>query len=147
MTATPRSGAAAWPPLDATPIDVGTAYADFAAAGLEYGPAFRGLRAAWRRGEEVFAEIALPDLIGSGGRYHLHPALLDAALHALRYLDGTPDDRALLPFVWNGLAVSRTGVSALRVRLSPWPPGRPASTSPIRKGHRSVSWTPSSYDR
>ncbi|MFF6829685.1 SDR family NAD(P)-dependent oxidoreductase [Streptomyces longwoodensis] len=119
VTATPRSGAAAWPPLDATPIDVGTAYADFAAAGLEYGPAFRGLRAAWRRGEEVFAEIALPDLIGSGGRYHLHPALLDAALHALRYLDGTPDDRALLPFVWNGLAVSRTGVSALRVRLSP----------------------------
>ncbi|MEU3552570.1 type I polyketide synthase [Streptomyces longwoodensis] len=119
VTATPRGAAAAWPPLDATPIDVGTAYADFAAAGLEYGPAFRGLRAAWRRGEEVFAEIALPDLIGSGGRYHLHPALLDAALHALRYLDGTPDDRALLPFVWNGLAVSRTGVSALRVRLSP----------------------------
>ncbi|MFF9264227.1 SDR family NAD(P)-dependent oxidoreductase [Streptomyces longwoodensis] len=119
VTETPRANATAWPPPDATPIDVGTAYADFAVAGLEYGPAFQGLRAAWRRGEEVFAEIALPDLTGSGGRYQLHPALLDAALHALRYLDGTPDDRALLPFAWNGLAVSRTGATALRVRLSP----------------------------
>ncbi|MEU5181762.1 SDR family NAD(P)-dependent oxidoreductase [Streptomyces longwoodensis] len=120
VTETPRAdAAAAWPPPDATPIDVGTAYADFAAAGLEYGPAFQGLRAAWRRGEEAFAEIALPDLTGSGGRYHLHPALLDAALHALRYLDGTPDDRALLPFAWNGLAVSRSGATALRVRLYP----------------------------
>ena len=27
--------------------------------GFEYGPAFQGLRAAWRRGEELFAEVEL----------------------------------------------------------------------------------------
>ena len=40
----------------------------------EYGPAFRGLRAAWRRGGEVFAEVALPEQVaGSAGRVRAAP--------------------------------------------------------------------------
>ncbi|MGW2488158.1 SDR family NAD(P)-dependent oxidoreductase [Streptomyces sp. NPDC001606] len=118
-TAVPQAEQLAWPPPDATALDVASAYDGFAAAGLEYGPAFQGLRAAWRRGDEILADIALPDLTDTG-RYGVHPALLDAALHALRWLRGDAgDDRTLLPFAWTGLALRRTGASALRVRISP----------------------------
>ncbi|MEV6960774.1 type I polyketide synthase [Streptomyces sp. NPDC051207] len=118
VVAAPQAGPVTWPPADATALDVGPAYAEFAAVGLEYGPAFQGLRAAWLRGDEVFAEIALPDLTDTG-RYGLHPALLDASLHAMRYVHGNEDGRTLLPFAWNGIALRRTGASALRVRISP----------------------------
>ena len=45
----------------AVPADAGACTTALAAAGYGYGPAFRGLRAAWRRGEDVFAEVALPE--------------------------------------------------------------------------------------
>ncbi|MFD3588748.1 SDR family NAD(P)-dependent oxidoreductase [Streptomyces sp. NPDC058683] len=118
VSAEPRDAETAWPPPGAVALDVGSAYAEFAATGLEYGPAFQGLRAAWRRGDEIFADIELPDLTDAG-RYGLHPALLDASLHALRYLHEDDGDRTLLPFAWNGIALRRTGASALRVRISP----------------------------
>ncbi|MFJ9351552.1 SDR family NAD(P)-dependent oxidoreductase [Streptomyces sp. NPDC101237] len=114
----PAEVPAAWPPPGAVALDVGSAYAEFAAGGLEYGPAFQGLRAAWRSGDEILADIELPDLTDAG-RYGLHPALLDASLHALRYLHEDEGDRTLLPFAWNGVALRRTGASALRVRISP----------------------------
>ena len=76
---------AAWPPSGAAPVDLDGFYAQLAATGLEYGPAFRGLRAAWRRGGEVFAEVALPgDAAEDAAGFGLHPALLDAVLHARR---------------------------------------------------------------
>ncbi|MEU9152749.1 type I polyketide synthase [Streptomyces sp. NPDC048417] len=118
VSAAPQDAQAAWPPPGAVALDVGSAYVEFAATGLEYGPAFQGLRAAWRRGDEIFADIELPDLTDAG-RYGLHPALLDASLHALRYLHEDEGDRTLLPFAWNGIALRRTGASALRVRISP----------------------------
>ncbi|MFG2135200.1 type I polyketide synthase, partial [Streptomyces sp. NPDC048751] len=118
VVAAPQAEPVAWPPPDATALDVGSAYAEFAATGLEYGPAFQGLRAAWRRGDEIFADIALPELTDTG-RYGLHPALLDAALHAMRYLHEDDGGRTMLPFAWNGIALRRAGASALRVRISP----------------------------
>ena len=52
--------------------------------GYGYGPAFRGLTAMWRRGDEVFAEVALPADAGvSAGGFGVHPVMLDAALHAV----------------------------------------------------------------
>ncbi|HET9621122.1 MAG TPA: beta-ketoacyl synthase N-terminal-like domain-containing protein, partial [Kofleriaceae bacterium] len=73
---------AAWPPAGAA-IDVTGAYAALAARGLAYGPAFRGLRAAWRDGADtVYAEVALPDAVSAAG-FAVHPALFDAVLHAL----------------------------------------------------------------
>ncbi|KAK1186396.1 polyketide synthase dehydratase domain-containing protein, partial [Streptomyces sp. NBS 14/10] len=49
--------------------------------GFHYGPAFRGLRAAWRRGDEVFAEVVLDESAHADARrFGLHPALLDAAM-------------------------------------------------------------------
>ena len=67
----------------AVPVDTGRAVPALAAGGYWYGPAFRGLRAAWRRGQEMFAEVALPrERRGRRAAFGLHPALLDAALHA-----------------------------------------------------------------
>ena len=74
---------AVWPPDGATPMAVAGLYEAMAARGYGYGPVFRGLRAAWRRGEDVFAEVALPEEAAAGaGSFGVHPALLDAALHA-----------------------------------------------------------------
>ncbi|NBH03978.1 polyketide synthase dehydratase domain-containing protein, partial [Amycolatopsis sp. SID8362] len=48
-----------WPPEGARPVDVEGYYDLLAERGFGYGPAFRGLRAVWRRGDQVFAEIEL----------------------------------------------------------------------------------------
>ncbi|MFJ1749257.1 SDR family NAD(P)-dependent oxidoreductase [Streptomyces sp. NPDC088116] len=78
-----RSGVrdATWPPEGATQVlDL---YPTLAGLGLDYGPKFRGVTGAWRRGRELFAEVSLPGGGGTGtGGFGIHPALLDAALHA-----------------------------------------------------------------
>ncbi|MFF8104500.1 SDR family NAD(P)-dependent oxidoreductase, partial [Streptomyces sp. NPDC016640] len=111
-----RSGfdASVWPPKDARPVDVTDCYERLAEAGFAYGPAFRGLRAAWRRGEELFADVAL-DEATDGSAFGLHPALFDAALHAFA-LDN--DGRGGVPFSWAGVSLHASGASALRVRLT-----------------------------
>ncbi|CAM5312118.1 SDR family NAD(P)-dependent oxidoreductase OS=Streptomyces alboniger OX=132473 GN=CP975_27335 PE=4 SV=1 [Streptomyces alboniger] len=92
--------------------------------GFSYGEAFRGLRAAWRRGEELFAEVVLPEeQRESADAFRMHPALLDAALHVLglggRWADDGDAGTARLPFSWRGVSLRATGASALRVRLAP----------------------------
>ena len=49
-----------WPPAGAIPVKIAGLYEALAELGLEYGPAFQGLHAVWRRGEDVFAEVSLP---------------------------------------------------------------------------------------
>ncbi len=51
-----------WPPVGGEEMDISSFYEQLAGVGLEYGPVFQGLTAAWRCGKEVFAEVAL----GSG---------------------------------------------------------------------------------
>ncbi|SNS93901.1 Acyl transferase domain-containing protein [Actinoplanes regularis] len=111
----------AWPPAGAEPIDLGGGYDDLAERGYEYGPAFRGLRAAWRRGTEIYAEVALPPDVKAAG-FVLHPGLFDAALHAL----GSTGTTVQLPFSWSGVTVHASGATTLRVRLTPSPDGRVA---------------------
>ncbi|MFG2050612.1 SDR family NAD(P)-dependent oxidoreductase [Micromonospora sp. NPDC048935] len=110
----------AWPP-PAGSVPVDTLYADLAGLGYQYGPSFRGLRAAWRDGEDVYAEVALPageEPTTSG--YAVHPALLDACLHtALLGRVGGPHHRPALPFAFTGVQVHATGVATARVRLRP----------------------------
>src|SRR5262249_3106839 len=80
----PAADLSVWPPVGAMPVDVTDAYERLAGRGYEYGPAFRGLQAMWRLGNEVFAEVALPELAGAKvGDYGIHPVLVDAALHAM----------------------------------------------------------------
>ncbi|MFE2756741.1 beta-ketoacyl synthase N-terminal-like domain-containing protein, partial [Actinosynnema sp. NPDC059335] len=116
----PTGAADTWPPADATPEPVDDAYARLAERGYHYGPAFQGLRALWRSGTSTFAEIALPEpLRADADRYRVHPALLDAALHALVLHAEAPDDRILLPFSWNDVTLHATGATGLRVRSTP----------------------------
>ncbi|USX53689.1 SDR family NAD(P)-dependent oxidoreductase [Lentzea sp. HUAS12] len=105
-----------WPPPGAEAVRLDGHYQELAALGLEYGDTFQGLRAVWTRGEDTFAEVALPDRArDQAGRFGLHPALLDAALHALALGDG----QARLPFAWADVALHASGAADLRVRLSP----------------------------
>jgi mycoketide-CoA synthase len=108
----------AWPPRGAEPLDVDDLYERLADIGLEYGPAFQGLTAAWRAGEDLYAEVSLAaEQREEAARFAIHPALLDAALHtaALAAEDGAP----MLPFSWSGVSLRAVGAQSLRVKLSP----------------------------
>ncbi|MCZ4612079.1 SDR family NAD(P)-dependent oxidoreductase, partial [Streptomyces sp. Lzd4kr] len=109
-----RFDAAEWPPRDARAVDITDRYDRYEAAGLVYGPAFRGLRALWRRGEELFAEIALDASVRDTGEYGVHPGLLDSVLHAAA-LDH--DSERLLPFEWRDVTLHASGAGLLRARL------------------------------
>ncbi|WP_041997459.1 type I polyketide synthase, partial [Streptomyces sp. AcH 505] len=109
-----------WPPAGAEPVAIEGLYPQLADEGFEYGPVFRGLRAVWRRDDEVYAEVVLPE----GGEaeadaFGLHPALLDAALHAAAFAQLGTESQGGLPFSWEGVSLHATGASALRVRLTP----------------------------
>ncbi len=134
----------AWPPADAQAVDVDGLYDRLAARGFDYGPAFQGLRAVWTRGEEVFAEVALPEAqCSEAALFGIHPALLDAALHALgagsvrgagegtderdpqdggeggaRERTGAAQDGLPVPFAWSDVRLQATGATSLRVRMA-----------------------------
>ncbi|WP_436756621.1 SDR family NAD(P)-dependent oxidoreductase [Streptosporangium sp. V21-05] len=110
---------AEWPPAGAEPVETDGLYDRLAGLGLNYGPAFRGLTAAWTRGDEVFAEIALPEAVAADAfLFGIHPALLDAALHALALSDASAE-HAALPFTWSEVELHAAGASGLRVRVVP----------------------------
>nr|WP_317619955.1 SDR family NAD(P)-dependent oxidoreductase [Streptomyces sp. CBMA156] len=119
--AEPAFDLSVWPPKGAQPVEVEDLYEGLAAGGLVYGPVFRGLRAAWRADDAVFAEIVLPEGVSVDG-FGLHPALLDAALHAValgEFVDTATAEGSWLPFAWSGVSLYATGASVLRVKLSP----------------------------
>ncbi|WP_146193942.1 type I polyketide synthase, partial [Streptomyces sp. MA5143a] len=108
----------AWPPPGADPCDLSTFYDTLVGSGYQYGPVFQGLNAMWVRGEDTFAEIDLPDdHHDAAARYGIHPALLDAALHATM-LATAGDGRTRLPFVWNGITLHATGATRLRAHIT-----------------------------
>ncbi|MFI9538205.1 SDR family NAD(P)-dependent oxidoreductase [Nocardia fusca] len=109
-----------WPPAGAAAISVADGYEELAGQGYEYGPLFRGLTALWRRADEVFAEVVLPETARSEvAEFGIHPALLDAALHAI-LLGGlapaVPEGAVAVPFSWEDVTLHATGATALRVR-------------------------------
>ncbi|GLZ28535.1 hypothetical protein Lesp02_07250 [Lentzea sp. NBRC 105346] len=99
----------AWPP-DGDAVD--GVYELLATRGYDYGPAFQGVRKMWRRGDDVFAEVVLPD--EAAGRFGLHPAVLDAALHTVALDAG----ELRMPFVWSGVSLRPSSPTELRVRMS-----------------------------
>ncbi|MER6531984.1 type I polyketide synthase [Streptomyces sp. NPDC001508] len=114
-----------WPPQGAEPVplDPDRLYAGLAARGLDYGPAFRGVRALWRRGQEVFADIESSDVSAHRpGGYLVHPALFDAALHPVALgglIEDTPASTALVPYTWSRVRFHGPAGTRLRVRLAP----------------------------
>ncbi|MEU2213091.1 beta-ketoacyl synthase N-terminal-like domain-containing protein [Streptomyces hygroscopicus] len=118
-----------WPPPGARPVDTEGFYPRAAASGYAYGPAFQGLRAVWRDGSDLLAEVHLPEAAGGPGGFGVHPALLDAVLHPA-VLTEPPgagpgpepaEQRMWLPFTVNGLSLWASEATAVRVRLTPRP--------------------------
>ncbi|MGB8945933.1 MAG: SDR family NAD(P)-dependent oxidoreductase [Streptomyces sp.] len=122
-------GLANWPPLHAGSLLVDEVHDLLAGLGLSYGPAFQGLSAAWREGEDgdLYGEVQLPEGLDTEG-FGVHPALLDAALHISAYSDAPTDPHtntdsreaatARLPFSWSGVSLHATRATGLRVRLA-----------------------------
>ncbi|MFI0817942.1 type I polyketide synthase [Streptomyces sp. NPDC021098] len=110
-----------WPPADAVEVEIDGRYEGLRDIGFAYGPVFQGLRRAWQRDGEIFAEVTLPeDAVEEAGRFGLHPALLDSALHAVGLEGlGNTDGEGRLPFAWSGVSLYASGAAALRVRLTP----------------------------
>ncbi|MFC7918272.1 acyltransferase domain-containing protein, partial [Streptomyces sp. NPDC057386] len=111
-----------WPPSGARPVPVDGLYERLGTAGYGYGPAFRGLRAVWQAGDDLYAEAALPDSVrGHTDRFGLHPALLDAALHGMLAGDWFPGEdgrpATKLPFAWSGMRLHASGAALLRLRI------------------------------
>ncbi|MER6832344.1 type I polyketide synthase, partial [Streptosporangium sp. NPDC000563] len=129
----------AWPPPGAESVDVTDVYARLYRLGYDYGPAFQGLAAVWRAGDDgdgddgdgddgtVYAELVAAEAQGTAGEdFVLHPALLDAALHpVVAGLAGLADpdpDHPLLPFAFEGLRLTggaKRGREGLRARIEP----------------------------
>jgi len=115
-------GASAWPPQHTEPVELDDFYVQGAERGADFGPAFHGLRAAWRAGDEVFAEVALAEgQQAQAGLFGLHPALFDATLHAVGVFEDAPSgdtpSRLRLPFSWSGVRLRASAATRLRVSM------------------------------
>ncbi|MFB7790609.1 SDR family NAD(P)-dependent oxidoreductase [Streptomyces sp. NPDC056086] len=104
--AAPAAADSAWPPADATPVD-----------DLPEPAGAAVLRAAWRRGEDVFAEVEITEQSPAEQAFALHPALLDTAVRAAVVVDGDGDD-TLDAVAWDGLVLHAAHPALLRVRLT-----------------------------
>ncbi len=108
-----------WPPTGAEPLELDYLYDVLAEMGLRYGPAFQGLTAAWKAGDEIYVEASLPEEQANEARsFAVHPALLDSALHAIALAGGGDAVGAMLPFSWSGVGLHAEGPSELRARIS-----------------------------
>ncbi|GAA3524898.1 hypothetical protein GCM10022222_04450 [Amycolatopsis ultiminotia] len=115
----PVDGSAGWPPAGAEEIDLDGLYELLAEQGVEYGRLFQGMKAVWRSGAEMFADVALPESAGlEAAAFALHPALAESALPAIG-LGRTTSTVALLPSAWSEVDLWTTGASELRVRVKP----------------------------
>ncbi|MER6121057.1 SDR family NAD(P)-dependent oxidoreductase, partial [Streptomyces sp. NPDC001743] len=124
-----------WPPHGAEALDVETLYERLGLLGYAYGPAFRAVRAAWRNGDDLIAELTLPDeLLDQAADFPIHPALLDAALHPQVGREAQEGAGLPVPFAWSGIELFATGATTVRAR---WSSGRLTVTDPA--GHAVLS--------
>ncbi|MER7056124.1 SDR family NAD(P)-dependent oxidoreductase [Streptomyces sp. NPDC000351] len=122
-TAAPaEDGLVAWPPPGADQVPFEEEYTRLSDLGFGHGPVFRGLKAVWRQGQTLFAEVEPPAAGGAGqDRFRIHPALLHAALLpvGLGRLVDTSRPEGWLPYRATGIRLGSARPAALRVRLAP----------------------------
>ncbi|AYF31956.1 polyketide synthase [Micromonospora tulbaghiae] len=116
----PSGDLTAWPPVGAEPVSVDGLYGALAEAGVDLGPAFHGLRAAWTTADALYAEVSLADgMAGDASGHLIHPALLDAALQGIALGDLLPGGAAgHRPFSFTDLAFYRPVTGTVRVRMT-----------------------------
>src|SRR5690606_980188 len=65
------------------------------------------------------AEVALSgEAASDAGFFGMHPALLDAVLHAVGFVCVGDADRPLLPSSWSGVSLHAAGASMARARVT-----------------------------
>ncbi|EDM73625.1 modular polyketide synthase, partial [Plesiocystis pacifica SIR-1] len=155
------------PPADGLALE--PTYAALEALGLRYGPAFRGLRRAWRSADTLEAVVELDPAQALGQpAFAIHPALLDAVFQLRAH--ARPDaGEVALPFALTALELHASAPSRLFVRarldaagalsLEAWDPEgrlvlrlgalelRPASPEQVSPNERvplRVAWEPMS---
>lgn len=95
-------------------VDVSKAYEVLDDAGISYGPTFQGVRAIWRQNDtDLLVQIDPPQNQGQKPGFDLHPALLDAALHAqiLAAPEKVSRGHIRLPFSLQGIKVAPSSTS------------------------------------
>nr|WP_053745361.1 type I polyketide synthase [Streptomyces sp. NRRL WC-3618] len=110
----------AWPPPGARPVDLAPLYERLAEQGVDFGPTFRLLTGAWRRGDDTYIEAHLPEDAADPG-FAVHPALLDAGLQACLVeaaADTTGGQPARMPFAIAGMRILTPGATVVRAHLS-----------------------------
>ncbi|MEJ2417505.1 MAG: SDR family NAD(P)-dependent oxidoreductase [Exilibacterium sp.] len=86
-------------------------YRDFAAMGIDYGPAHRAIQSLQVGAGQVLAKLSLPEVLSdSRDRFGLHPSLLDGALQAsVGLLSPGGPQRPIVPFALGSLAILTPG--------------------------------------
>ncbi|MFF4410720.1 beta-ketoacyl synthase N-terminal-like domain-containing protein, partial [Streptomyces sp. NPDC001404] len=108
-----------WPLRGAEPVELAGAYERLQELGYGYGPAFRCLRKMWRYDGGLLVEVALTEETAEyTSGFGLHPALLDAVLHAVLLETETDTHTARMPFSWNSVRLHATNASTLRARIT-----------------------------
>ncbi|WP_040723689.1 type I polyketide synthase [Nocardia veterana] len=108
-----------WPPPGAENVGAEEVYARLDGYGFDYGPAFRAVRAAWRRDGILYTEIvADPDQRAGAAAYGLHPGLFDAVLHGGAVVGFGATGTGRMLFDWRGVRRYRPGTTALRARIA-----------------------------
>lgn len=100
-------------------VDINKAYTVLSEYGINYGPIFQGVQATWRQDDELLVQIHPPE----ASSFILHPALLDAALHApiLAAPEKISSGQIRLPFSFKNVQVfpaasSTSGPILARIR-------------------------------
>ena len=113
-------------PAGAADTAVEDLYRDLADRGYDYGPAFQALTAVWRSGDDLYAEVELPEPAEGARRFGIHPVLLDATLHPVV---GLLFDDVRLPFSWRSVRRYATAATRARVHIRRTGPGEVAITA------------------
>ncbi|UQA98152.1 SDR family NAD(P)-dependent oxidoreductase [Streptomyces halobius] len=113
-----------WTAGPGVPVSLDGLYEQLADFGLDYGPLFRGLRSVEQDGRTVIGRVEMDEAYENAAGFALHPALFDAALHAIAATaERNADDDVQLPFSWRGVRLHRpANGGAVRVlirQLSP----------------------------
>ncbi|MFI6080216.1 type I polyketide synthase [Streptomyces sp. NPDC051217] len=108
-----------WPVPDARALDIEAFYGRALANGLDYGPAFRGLRELACRDGVYYARVSLPGALDPAD-HGLHPSLFDAALQVVvaGLMEAGAAPGPLVPFIWSDVELFRAAGRELTVRVS-----------------------------
>ena len=108
--------------------DVAALYSAKSEAGIDFGPAFRGLQAVWSAPGEALGEIAIPQEVDRQG-LEVHPLLIDGCFQLLSAARGAAPEGppvTYMPFGWERLWLGGPLPDRIvcHVRLGEGSPGR-----------------------